>query len=122
MHISRSKKERLRTVVLGWLLIVCLGTGMVALNILWIAPRRNTTYAPGFSEKAFRAIVVGDSKERVIGLLGEPLEQTINYNTDPPSTYLWYAKPIGSSENHVLRNIVVRDGSVARIYGQVWLD
>jgi hypothetical protein len=121
MHIGRSQ-IRLRVVVLGCSLVMCLGIGMFALNFLWIAPRRNTTYAPGFSEKAFRTIVVGDSEERVIDLLGEPLEQTIDYNTDPPGTYLWYAKPIGPSENHVLRNIVIRDGRVARIYGQIWRD
>jgi len=35
---------------------------------------------------------------------------------------LWYTRPIGPSENDLLWNIVIEDGRVTRVYGQIWLD
>lgn len=117
MRRVHSKNTRLRAVVSALPLVTCAAMCVVVL----IAPCCNTRYAPGYSEKAFRAIVVGDSEERVLDLLGEPLERDPSVN-DPSRTYLWYAKPIGPSQSHLLRNIVIKDGQVTQIYSQIWLD
>jgi len=121
MRRVHSKNARLRAVVLVLSLVACAAMCIVVLNIRVIAPSCNTRYASGYSEKAFGAIVVGDPEERVLDLLGEPLERDPSVN-DPSRTYLWYAKPIGPSENHLLRNIVVKDGEVTQKYRQIWLD
>ena len=34
---------------------------------------RSTRYAPGFSEQSFRAVRVGDSREQIAALLGQPI-------------------------------------------------
>ena len=120
MRRVHSKNARLRAVVLVLSLVTCAAICIVVLNIRVIAPRLNTRYAPGYSEKAFGGIVVGDSEERVLDLLGEPLERGSSVN-DPSLTYLWYAKPIWG-ESHLLRNITVKDGKVTQIYRQIWLD
>ena len=121
MRRDHSKNARLWAVLLVLSLVTCAAICIVVLNIRVIAPRRNTRYAPGYSERAFGTIVVGDSEERVLDLLGEPLERDPSVN-DPSRTYLWYAKPIGPSENHLLRNITIKDGKVTQIYSQIWLD
>jgi hypothetical protein len=113
---------RRKTVVRMWglLLTVCLSGCIVvgddSSNIL----RLNTRCAPGYSEEAFMTIEVGDSEEKVLDLLGEPLERSASVN--PLREYLWYTKPIGPSENYLLRNIVVEDGKVVRVYSQAWWD
>jgi len=117
---AHSKNARLRAVVLVLSLVTCAAICIVVLNIRVIAPRWNTRYAPGYSERAFGTIVVGDSEERVLDLLGEPLERGSSVN-DPSLTYLWYAKPIWG-ESHLLRNITIKHGKVTQIYSQIWLD
>ena len=119
---AHSKDTRLHAAVFVLPLVACSAICVAALIALWMAPLQNTRYAPGYSEKAFRAVAVGDSEGRVLDLLGEPLEQTFNYASDLPRTYLWYTKPIGPSQNYALRNIVIEDGQVAQIYSQIWLD
>lgn len=84
-------------------------------------PRLNTRYAVGYCETAFTAIEVGDSEERVLDLLGEPLERAADVN-DPTREYLWYTKSKGPSEHYLLRNIVVEEGRVFRAYRMVWWD
>jgi hypothetical protein len=121
MQRVHSKNTKLRAIVLALTLVTCVAGCVVVQNIQLTAVSRNTRYAPKYSEKAFRAIVVGDSEERVLDLLGEPLERSSGVN-DLSRTYLWYAKPIGPSESHLLRNIVIKDGRVTQIYSQIWLD
>jgi hypothetical protein len=112
-----STNKALWGAALGLILVAA----VVLLGLLVIAPLRNTRTAPGYTERAFRTIKVGDSEERVIDMLGEPLERAPS-RSDPSYIYLWYAKPIGPSENHLLRNVVVRDGEVTQVYRQIWLD
>ena len=117
MRSVHSTNKVLWGAAVGLILVVA----AVLLGLLVIAPLRNTRTAPGYTERAFRAIRVGDSEERVIDMLGEPLERTPG-RSDPSYIYLWYAKPIGPSENHLLRNIVIKDGEVIQVYRQIWLD
>lgn len=84
-------------------------------------PRLNTRYASGYCETAFTAIQVGDSEERVLDLLGEPLIRAADVN-DATRVLLWYTKPKGPSEHYLLRNIVVEEGRVFRVYRMVWWD
>jgi hypothetical protein len=114
---------RRKTGVRMWslLLTVCL-SGCIVLgdnssNIL----RLNTRCAPGYSEEAFKTIEVGDSEEKVLDLLGNPLERSSDVN-NPAREYLWYTKPIGPSENYLLRNIVIEGGEVVRVYSEDWWD
>jgi len=124
-HFHNVRRE---TVVWVWVLLltvcssVCIiGACVIAMGVLPSIPRLNTRYAPGYSERAFMTIEVDDSEERVLDLLGEPLERSAGAN-NPSREYLWYTKPIGPSENYVLRNIVVQDGKVVRVYHQTWWD
>ena len=67
-----------------WLLLVWLigSTDPVRERVLSLVLRDDTRFAPGYSEEAFRAVVVGDSEEVVRGRLGEPLFESVFYLPD----------------------------------------
>ena len=111
-----------------WLAIAlgCVGIASVLLCILGfytllIAPARHTEYAAGYSAKAFRAIAEGDSEERVLDLLGEPLERNPN-SQDPSYVYLRYSRGAGPSSRYFSRIILLKDGRVVRKWREVHLD
>ena len=61
-------------VALGLILAVFVAAiGVVAWSI-----RPHTRYAPGFSSEAFAAVQVGDTKERVLQTLGDPLSERVS--------------------------------------------
>jgi hypothetical protein len=105
----------------GLLVVACLAMSTLTLYLSIVFPVLNTEYAPGYSGKAFRAVAVGDSEERVLHLLGEPLERNPNAQ-DPSYVYLRYSRAIGPSESHLGRVILLRDGQVVRIWHEIYLD
>jgi hypothetical protein len=108
-------------VALGFLAVACLAVSSFTLYLSIVSPILNTEYAPGYSGRAFRAVAVGDSEERVLHLLGDPLERNPNAQ-DPSYVYLRYSRAIGPSDSHLGRVILLRDGQVARIWDEIYLD
>lgn len=108
-------------VALGFLAIACLAVSTFTLYLSIVTPILNTEYTPGYSGKAFRAIAVGDSEERVLHVLGEPLERNSSAQ-DPSYVYLRYSRATGPSDSHLGRVILLRDGQVVRIWHEIYLD
>jgi hypothetical protein len=77
----------------------------------------DTEYAPGYSEEAFRAVEIGDSKEGILSLLGQPLRV---YGIDG-EVQSYSRSPSGS--NYLMRDIVLdSEGRVVEIRSQVYWD
>lgn len=121
MNLVGDRHRSWLAVALGFLAVACLAILTFTLYLSIVTPILNTEYAPGYSGKAFRAIAVGDSEEEVLRLLGEPLERNPSVQ-DPSYVYLRYSRAIGPSESHLGRVILLRDGQVARIWHEVYLD
>jgi hypothetical protein len=79
---------------------------LLLLNTTLIQPWHNTRYAPGYSARAFYSVAYGDSEQRVLELLGEPLERN-PASQNPAYIYLRYSKAIGPSETHLSRIILL---------------
>jgi hypothetical protein len=79
----------------------------------------DTEYAPGYSEEAFRVVQIGDSKEEILSLLGQPLRV---YDLGIHREVLSYSmSPSGS--NYLMRDIVLdSEGRVVEIRSQVYWD
>jgi len=79
----------------------------------------DTEYAPGYSEEAFRIVQIGDSKEEILSLLGQPLRV---YDPGLDREVLSYSmSPSGS--NYLMRDIVLdSEGRVVEIRSQVYWD
>jgi hypothetical protein len=121
MSRAGTRKRFWLAVVLGLLGIVLVSMSVFALNTLIITPILNTEYAPGYSERAFGVVAVGNAEERVLDLLGEPLERNPSAQ-DPSYVYLRYSRAIGPSDSHLGRIILLRGGRVIRIWHEVYLD
>jgi len=77
----------------------------------------DTEYAPGYSEEAFRVVEIGDSKEEILNLLGQPLRV---YGLDR-EVQSYSMSPSGS--NYLMRDIVLdSEGRVVEIRSQVYWD
>jgi hypothetical protein len=77
----------------------------------------DTEYASGYSEEAFRAVEIGDSKEEILSLLGQPLRV---YGIDG-EVQSYSRSPSGS--NYLMRDIVLdSEGRVVEIRSQVYWD
>jgi len=77
----------------------------------------DTEYAPGYSKEAFRAVEIGDFKEEVLRLLGQPLRvygqvgEVLSYSRSP------------SGSNYLMRDIVLdNEGRVVEIRSQIYWD
>lgn len=84
----------------------------------------DTEYAPGYSEAAFRSVRIGDSREEVIALLGEPL---FVHSVGVEGTETWgewlryFWSP--SSENYLVRQFMLdSEGRVVKILRKVYWD
>ena len=101
--------------------LACLAVLGFFLYVGVLAPIVNTEYAPGFSEKAFSAVEIGDTEAQVLDLLGEPLERDPSQQ-DPSYVYLRYSRARGRSDTHRARIILLRDGRVTRVWHEVYVD
>ncbi len=106
------------SVALGALLVA-----VICMFITYIFPF-DTEYAPGYSEAAFRSVQIGDSREDVIALLGEPLfVHTVGVEgTETWGEWLRYSwSP--SSKNYLVRQFMLDgEGQVVKILSEVWWD
>lgn len=82
MKLAKLKRDTVFLLVLA--LVVIVGWGLIHYFYF------RTEYAPGYTESAFLAVQIGDSRERVIELLGEPLRvgddsvgETLIYSRSP---------------------------------------
>jgi hypothetical protein len=66
----------------------------------------STTYAQGYSEKAFVSIARGDSKEKVLALLGDPLSK----ETTARSEEIWRYAAGAPDKNYWFRIVVFDSG------------
>lgn len=87
----------------------------------------STTYARGYSASAFLKLAVGDTKERVLSLLGEPIDgQTIDaYGIiDANGTNeLWCYTAPAANENYWIRKVVFdQRGVVVTIAREYFVD
>ena len=99
------------SVVVGSLLVT------VAFLVFIFVFTFDTEYAPGYSETAFRSVRIGDSREEVLQVLGQPLRV---YGSEGEVEVLSYSRsPSGS--NYLMRDIVLdSEGRVVEIRRQIW--
>jgi outer membrane protein assembly factor BamE (lipoprotein component of BamABCDE complex) len=102
-------------------LIVCWATMAFILNYSAITLVRNTEYAPGYSDRAFRAVAYGDSEEQVLALLGEPLVRH-HGGSNTSHLYLMYSRPVRSSGNYFSRIIILSNGRVTGKRHELYVD
>ncbi len=78
-----------------------------------------TEYAPGYTESAFLAVQIGDSRERVIELLGEPLR--VHEWDTIGETLIYSRSPTG--KHFRLRTISINsEGYVRQVHRIFWFD
>jgi hypothetical protein len=102
-------------------LFICWAFMLLLLDFALIHPWRNTEYAPAYSARGFRAVAYGDPEQRVLDLLGEPLERNL-VPEYPAYVYLRYSRAIGPSETHLARIILLVDGHVTRKWHELYRD
>jgi hypothetical protein len=119
LFIRKKKRARIAT----WREVFGLSsvTGSVLVTVAFLAFiflfTFDTEYAPGYSEEAFRAVEIGDSREEVLCLLGQPL-RVYGLNGDVLS---YSISPSGS--NYLVRAIVLdSEGRVMEIRSQIYWD
>jgi len=116
-RLLRSRKFG-SSVALGALLVA-----VICMFIAYIFPF-DTEYAPGYSAAAFRSVRIGDSKEEVITLLGEPLfvHSVGVEGTETWGEWLRYSwSPSG--ENYLVRQFMLdSEGRVVKIARKVYWD
>jgi|GEM_PF-1188669 len=105
---------------------VALGALLVAVACTFIAILFpfDTEYAPGYSEAAFRSVLIGDSREEVIALLGEPLfvHSVGTEGTPTWGEWLRYSRS-PSGKNYLVRQFMLdSEGRVVKILREVWWD
>lgn len=106
------------SIALGALLVA------VACTCIAILFPFDTEYAPGYSEAAFRSVQIGDSKEEVLALLGEPLLAGTFGTEGTPTWGEWlrYSRS-PSGKNYLLRTIVLdSEGRVLRVVSETYWD
>jgi len=84
----------------------------------------DTAYAPGYSETAFRSVRIGDSKEEVIALLGQPLS-VHSVGIEGTETWgEWWRYSWSPSDTHYLLRQLLLDseGRVVKILREIYWD
>lgn len=84
----------------------------------------DTAYAPGYSETAFRSVRIGNSKEEVIALLGEPLF-VHSVGVEGTETWgEWWRYSWSPSDTHYLVRKLMLDseGRVVKVLREIYWD
>lgn len=94
--------------------------GLVLSQIL----KSDTKYSPGYSEERFRLIQVGSSKEKVVALMGPPLEKKVygNYSDKLREEYWWYSESPTSTHFHHRFLVFSSRGLVKEIGHEFYVD
>lgn len=80
--------------------------------------REDTEYAPRYSHQAFRRVHPGMPSQRVLELLGEPLERTPS--TNQRETWRYSRSP--SDSHYRLRAVQIAEGSVVGLFHEFYVD
>ena len=80
--------------------------------------KEDTQYAPLYNEKSFRKIRKGDSIERVLELIGPPLDQKIQND----EIYYWYTRSPGRTHYWFRLIIFGKDKKVKGIEYEFYVD
>jgi len=77
-----------------------------------------THYAPGYSERRFHEVAVGQSREEVLAQLGEPLKK---WSHDTSESWAYSMSP---RDTHYWNRVVIFDaaGRVSRVHSELYLD
>lgn len=108
---------------------ILLGTALLSLhfysldgvhgNMMSLIFNPDTEYSEGYSDKAFRKIEVGQKKEDVIQLLGEPISSS--QPKKKTREVLWYShSPSGG--DYRLRTVTIIDGRVSAVTNSYYVD
>lgn len=110
MKIAKLKRDTVFLLVLA--LVVIVGWGLIHYFYF------RTEYAPGYTEAAFLSVQIGDSRERVIELLGEPLR----VHNDIIGDVLTYSR--SPTDKHFRLRAIALDGDdhVRRVYREFYWD
>jgi hypothetical protein len=85
-----------------------------------LAFAEDTVYAPGFDERSFRSVAIGDSREAVLERLGEPLER---WNAAPNGVETWSYTASPGTHSYWLRSIRFDDrGRVTKKDAEFYVD
>jgi len=79
------------------------GLGGFIASLFW---RDSTQYAPGYTDRAFRNVMVGMTEIEVFALLGRPLD----VHAAGGKVYLWYSQPARSHFRD--RRVILQHGVV----------
>lgn len=118
------KKRILRIVVVGSTLVV----GGVMLHrtlidgldgfLFSLVLREDTEYAPGYSDDAFSAVHAGMSGQRVLELLGEPLQRV----SSEGHAETWRYSRSPSDSHYGVRAIRLVEGHVVAVFHEFYVD
>lgn len=113
-------QRRWERAVLAFVFALGLTTGLVVARCtaldgpgwFWAIGESRTVYARGYSDAAFKAVRMGDSEERVLQLLGPPV-QKFDYPISPDFTWAYTVDRF--SKSHSYRRRQVRFGRDGRV-------
>ena len=86
-----------------------------------LARKEDTVYAPKYTDAAFRQLAVGMSEQQVTDLLGPPLE-VHSHEDDGVTSVGWRYSRSARGASYRIRVLRFRDGHVAEIYREFYLD
>jgi len=92
----------------------------IALPAAFFCLSFDTQYAPGYTERAFKSIRVGDTREQVTSLVGNPLS---SYDTEPFVQWLYSGTPEPKFSHHgeasgTHTSFTFKNGLVENVTGQ----
>jgi hypothetical protein len=117
--MNKTKKVIILLLVVISIILIdrCFINGLIG-TIEGIITSEDTVYAGRFNEKLFKKIKIGDSKERVISLIGNPLRKYFVNNVE----HWWYS--VSPSSGSFFKRAVEfsGDGKVTEIQHYFYLD
>ncbi len=120
MHLARSSISLALVICTPFILHLYLLDGLD--GALWSLPlKEDTAYAPDYTDRGFRKVRIGMSRNDVTELLGEPIETWIITEVTPTIEYgAWSTSPL---DTHYRRRLVAfSENRVVRIVSEFWVD
>ena len=91
-------------------------------NIFDLIAKTDTEYSKDYSDSAFRKVKIGQSKEKVMELIGEPLSSSaVKRKKKSDKEVLWYSRsPSGGS--YRLRIVELIEDKVVNVKNYFYID
>jgi outer membrane protein assembly factor BamE (lipoprotein component of BamABCDE complex) len=108
----------LRDGILCVLILPVLCLGACVGGPLALVATLETRYAPGYSERRFHEVAVGQSRDEVLARLGEPLRKGAHDSTE---SWSYSESP---NDTHYWCRVVIFDGTgrVSRVHAELYAD